>query len=81
MLINQILAFTIHGKHEKHDLSDISYSVSDIQDYFKYIIKKNEILTNIPPIRTYVNKIKDDRITFKTKKGRLFRKDEITWKH
>ena len=28
--------------NEKFDLSDESYSVSDIQDYFEYILKKHE---------------------------------------
>ena len=34
--------FKIHAStwSEKFDLYDGSYSVSDIQDYFKYIIKK-----------------------------------------
>ena len=27
--------------NEKFDLPDLSYSVSDIQDYFKYIFKKH----------------------------------------
>ena len=27
--------------HEEFELPDISYSVSDIQDYFKYISQKN----------------------------------------
>ena len=35
--------------NEELELSDGSYSVSDIQDYFKYIFKKHEIVdkTNI----------------------------------
>ena len=33
-----------------------SYSVSGIQDYFKYIIKKHKKLTENPPIRTYGTK-------------------------
>ena len=28
---------------------------SDIQNYFEYIIKKHETVTDKPPIRTYVN--------------------------
>ena len=50
----------------KFELLDGSYSVSDIQDYFKYIIKKHEAVSNNPPKRKYVNKI-ENRITFKTK--------------
>ena len=42
---------------DKFEIPDGSYSVSDIQDYFEYIIKKNETLTDIPRIRIYVNKI------------------------
>ena len=47
-------------------LSDGSYSVSDIQDCFEYISKKNETLTDKPLIKTYVNKI-ENRITLKIK--------------
>ena len=50
----------------KFELLDGSYSVSDIQDYFKYTIKKHEVVSNNPPKRKYVNKI-ENRITFKTK--------------
>ena len=42
--------------NDKCELLDGSNSVSDIQDYFKYIIKKHETLTDHPLIRTYVNK-------------------------
>ena len=34
----------------KFELPDDSYSVSDIQDYIKHIIKNHTSLTNIPPI-------------------------------
>ena len=47
---------------------DGSYSVSDIQDYFEYIIKKHETKADNPPVQSYVDKIKN-RITFKIKKG------------
>ena len=43
-------------------------SVSDIQDYFEYIIKKHETIANNPPVQIYVNKIKN-RIVFKIKTG------------
>ena len=36
-------------------LPDGSYSVSDIQDYTKHIIKKHETLTTIHPIHIYIN--------------------------
>ena len=39
---------------------DVSYSISDIQDYFKFIIKKEETLTENPPVKIYVNKIKTE---------------------
>ena len=48
------------------DLLDGSYSVSDIQDYFEYIIKKHETIADNPPVQIYVNKIKD-RFVFKIK--------------
>ena len=50
------------------DLPDGSYSVSDIQDYFEYIIKKHETIADNPPVQIYVNKVKN-RIAFKIKTG------------
>ena len=47
-------------------LPDGSYSISDIQDYFEFIIKKHETLTKNPSIQIYPNKIKN-RIIFKIK--------------
>ena len=54
--------------NDKFDLSDGSYSVSDIRDYFEYIFKKNG--DNIDNFLTekYVNKI-ENRITFKITTG------------
>ena len=46
----------------------MSYSVFDIQDYFEYIIKKHEAITDNPPVQIYVNQIKNS-IVFKTKTG------------
>ena len=40
--------------------------MAKIQDYFEYIIKNHEIVTENPPTRIYVNKI-ESRITFKIK--------------
>ena len=48
------------------DLPDGSYSMFDMQDYFKFIIKKHETLN--PPVQIYPNKIKN-RIIFKIKTG------------
>ena len=53
---------------EEFELPDGSYSVSDIQDYFEYILKKHSESVDNPSIRIYVNKIQD-RITFKIKNG------------
>ena len=49
-------------------MPDDSYSISDIQDYDEFIIKKHETLTENPPIQIYPNKIKN-RIIFKVKTG------------
>ena len=49
---------------KEFELPDASYSVSDIQDYFKYIFKKHGERNDNPPIRIYVNKV-ENRITFK----------------
>ena len=43
-----------------------SYSISDIQDYFEYILKKHSENVDNPSFRIYVNKI-ENRITFKIK--------------
>ena len=44
------------------------YSVSDIKDYFKYVLRKHGGNTNKPSVQIYVNKI-ENRITFKIKNG------------
>ena len=49
-------------------MPDGSYSIADIQDYFEFIIKKHETLTENPPVQIYPNKIKN-RIVFKVKTG------------
>ena len=54
--------------NEPFDLPDGSYSISDIQDFFEFIIKKYETLTKNPSIQIYPNKIKN-RIIFKIKTG------------
>ena len=54
--------------NDTFDLPDCSYSISDIQDYFEFIIKKHETLRENPPIQIYPNKIKN-RIIFKVKTG------------
>ena len=52
--------------NDEFDLPDGSYSISDIRDYFEFIIKKYEALTENPPIQIYPNKIKN-RLVFKVK--------------
>ena len=52
--------------NDTFDLPDGSYSVSDIQDYFEYIIKKHETIADNSPLQIYVKKIKN-RIAFKIK--------------
>ena len=53
--------------NDKFELPDGSYSVSDIQDYFEYILKKHG--ENIDtPSEIYINKI-ENRITFRIKNG------------
>ena len=54
--------------NEEFKLPDGSYSVSDIQDYLEYILKKHGENTDKPSIQIYVNKI-GNRITFKIKDG------------
>ena len=52
--------------NDTFDLPDGSYSIAEIQDYFKFIIKKHETLTENLPVQIYPNKIKN-RIVFKIK--------------
>ena len=54
--------------NNKFELPDGSYSVSDIQDYFEYILKKHGEDIDKPSVQIYVNKI-ENRITFKIKDG------------
>ena len=54
--------------NDTFDLPDGSYSTEDIQDYFEFIIKKRETLTENSPIEIYPNNIKK-RIVFKIKTG------------
>ena len=52
--------------NDEFDLPDGFHSISDIQDYFEFIIKKHKTFTENPPIQIYPNKIKN-RIVFKVK--------------
>ena len=58
----------MHQLDDIFDLPDDSYSISDIQYYFEFIIKKHETLTENVAIQIYPNKIKS-RIVFKIKTG------------
>ena len=50
--------------NDKFELPNGSYSVSYIQDYFEYILKKHGKNINNPSVRIYINKI-ENKITFK----------------
>ena len=69
-MLYQILVFIIRGKtwSEEFELPDGSYSVSDTQDYFEFILKKHSENVDNPSIRMYINRI-ENRITFKIKNG------------
>ena len=54
--------------NNKFELTDGSYSVSDIQDYFEYILNKPGEKTDNLSIRKFANKI-ENRITFKLTTG------------
>ena len=65
---NNKLKITAPTWNNKLESLDGSYSVTDIQDYIKYIIKKHEELTPIPLIYVYINRI-NNSLVFKTKDG------------
>ena len=54
--------------NEEFELPDGLYSISDIQDYFTYVLKKHGEKIENSSIRIYVHKIVN-RITFKIKTG------------
>ena len=55
--------------NEKFELPDRLYFVSDTQNYFDYIIKIHERVTDNPPIRIYENKIENgDAFKIQTQK-------------
>ena len=62
--------FKIHAPtwNDAFHLPDGSYNIEQIEDYFKYIIKKHKTIVDNPPVQIYVNKIKN-RIVFKIKIG------------
>ena len=52
--------------NDKFEFPDGSYSVSDMQGYFEYILKKHGENTEKPLVQIYVNKV-ENRVTFKIK--------------
>ena len=62
--------FKISGPtwNDKFELPGGLYSVSDIQDYFEYILKIMEKMLTKPSVHIYANKI-ENIITFKIKDG------------
>ena len=45
--------------NDKLELPDRSYSVSDIQDYFEYILKKHNENIDNPSVKIHLNKIEN----------------------
>ena len=54
--------------NDEFELPNESYSVSDIQDYSEYILKKHGDDIDKPSVHLYVNKI-ENKVTFKIKNG------------
>ena len=54
--------------NDKFELPDGSYSVSNIQDCFEYILKKKLENIDNPSVKIYVNKI-ENRFTFRIRNG------------
>ena len=53
--------------NDTFDLPGGSYSIANIQDYSEFIIKKDDTLTENPPVQIYPNKIKNN--CFQNKNG------------
>ena len=54
---NNKLKISAPTQNEEFELPEGSYSVSDIQDYFEYILETNGENTDNPSIRIYLDKI------------------------
>ena len=65
---NKKLKISVPTWNNEFDLPGGSYSISGIQDYFEFIIKNHEALTENQPIQIYTSKIRD-RIVFKVKQA------------
>ena len=72
--------------NDKFELPDGSYSVSNIQYYFVYILKKHGQNIDNPSVKIYVNNM-ENRTTFRIKKGYSLQlltpetMTDITWKY
>ena len=62
--INSKIKISAPTWNEELELLNGSYSVSDIRDYFTYMLKRYETVTDNPSIKIYLKKI-ENRITFK----------------
>ena len=65
---NNIINTSTPTWNDESELPDGSYSVSDIQDYFEYILKKDGYDINKASVQIYVNKT-ENKVTFKIKNG------------
>ena len=54
--------------NDTFDLPEASYSIADIQDYFEFIIKKHETLTENPPTMKLLGSTKKTLIKIQTVK-------------
>ena len=53
---------------DEFELPDGSYSISDVQDYFEYILNTYSEIVDNPSIKMYVIEI-ENRVTFKKQKS------------
>ena len=67
---NNEFKITARTWNEEFELPDGLYSISDIQDYFEYILKRHGPKTMNPSTRIYINKT-ENRIMFKIKNSIL----------
>ena len=63
---NNKLKITAVTWNYEFELPDGPYSISDIQDFIEFIIKKHETLTAIPPIYVSID-WNNNRLVFKIK--------------
>ena len=64
--VKKVIQISAQACNEEFQLPDASYSVSDIQDYLEYILKKHQTVTDNPSIMICVNKI-ENRVMFEIK--------------